>query len=113
MEINEINFPDANFRQYILDDGFDIGASVFLNCKQLPKFTLAAKVKDIGKNAFKGCAALKTITVKTTKLTVKNVKAGAFNGIFAKAVFKCPKKKKSAYVSVFRKAGAPKTCVFK
>ena len=90
-----------------------IGASVFLNCKQLPKFTLGAKVKAIGKNAFKGCAALKTITVKTAKLTAKNVKAGAFKGIHAKAVFKCSKKQKAAYAKLFRKVGAPKTCVFK
>ena len=90
-----------------------IGASAFLNCKKLARFTLGRMLEAIGKNAFRGCAALKTITVKTAKLTEKTVKAGAFKNIFAKAVFKCPKKQKDAYGILFGKAGAPKTCVFK
>ena len=90
-----------------------IGANAFKGCAKLPKFTLGAAVKSIGKNAFNGCKALKTITVKTTKLTNKNVGAGAFKGIHSKATFKCPKKQLTAYKKLFVKKGAPKTCKFK
>ena len=90
-----------------------IGENAFKGCKTLTKFTLSASVKSIGKNAFNSCAKLKTITVKTTKLTDKNVGAGAFKGIYKKATFKCPKAKLSAYKKLFVKKGAPKTCSFK
>ena len=52
---------------------------------------------SIGKNAFNGCAGLKTITVKTEKLTNKNVGAGAFKGINKKATFKCPSNASQTY----------------
>ena len=90
-----------------------IGENAFKGCKTLTKFTLSASVKSIGKNAFNSCAKMKTITVKTTKLTDKNVGAGAFKGIYKKATFKCPKAKLSAYKKLFVKKGAPKTCSFK
>ncbi len=69
-------------------------------------------MKAIGKNAFNGCKALKTIEVKTTKLTDKNVGAAAFKGIYKKATFKCPKKKLKEYKKLFIKRGAPKSCRF-
>lgn len=90
-----------------------IGASAFENCVKLPKFTLGAAVKSIGKNAFFNCKALKTMDVKTTKLTDKNVGNSAFKGIYKKAVIKCPKKKLKAYKKLFIKKGAPKSCIFK
>ena len=90
-----------------------IGANAFKGCVKLAKFTLGAAVKSIGKNAFNGCKALKTVTVKTTKLSNSNVKAGAFKGIYKKAAFKCPKAKLKEYKKLFVKKGAPKTCKFK
>ena len=69
-------------------------------------------MKSIGKNAFNGCKALKAITVKTTKLTDKNVGAAAFKNIYKKATFTCPKAKLKAYKKLFIQKGAPKTCKF-
>ena len=90
-----------------------IGKNAFQGCVALKKFTLGAAVAKIGKNAFSGCKALATITVKTVKLTQKNVGAGAFKNISAKATFKCPKKKLKDYAALFVKKGAKKTCKFK
>ena len=90
-----------------------IGASAFKNCVKLTGFTLGEKVKSIGKNAFYGCKALKTVTVKTVKLTGSSVKANAFKGIYARATFKCPSGMKKTYKKLFVKKGAPSTCKFK
>jgi len=90
-----------------------IGANAFKGCVKLTKFTLSKSVTKIGKNAFNGCGALKTITVKTEKLTTKNVGTGAFKGIAGKATFTCPKKLKDSYRKLFIGKGAPKTCTVK
>lgn len=90
-----------------------IGANAFKGVKSLTSFTLASTVKSIGKNAFYGCSKLKTITVKTEKLTTKNVGSGAFKGILKNAAFKCPKKKLKDYKKLFIQKGAAKTCKFK
>ena len=84
-----------------------------LNCTSLDKFLLDTAVKSIGKSAFQGCKALKAVTIKTTKLTLKNVGKKAFYGIYKKAVFKCPKKKVKDYELLLRACGAPPTAIFK
>ncbi|MBO4862977.1 MAG: cellulase family glycosylhydrolase [Eubacterium sp.] len=94
-----------------LSDGKDykvtaISAGAFKSNKKLTKVTIGANVAKIGKNAFNGCKKLKTITVKTDKLTTKNVGAGAFKGIKKKATFKVPKAKVKAYKKLFKKKGA-------
>ena len=91
----------------------EIKASAFKGMKKLTAITIGANVKTIGKAAFQNCAKLKTITVKTTKLTNSSVKANAFKGIYKKATFKCPKSKLAAYKKLFVKKGAAKTCKFK
>ena len=61
--------------------------------------------KKIGAKAFYKCSKLKTITVKTSKLTCKTVGANAFNGIYAKATIKVPKAKLKAYSTLLKKKG--------
>ena len=90
-----------------------IGANAFNGCKSLTSVSLCAKVKKIGRKAFCGCAALKKITVKSSLLKAASVGTGAFKGIFKKAVFVCPEKRRVAYHALFLKKGAPKTCLFK
>ena len=90
-----------------------ISASAFKDLKKLTAVTIGSNVKSIGKNAFYGCKKLKTITIKTAKLTASNVGAKAFKGIAAKAVFKCPSGKKKDYKTLLLKKGAPKTASFK
>lgn len=64
---------------------------------RLKKVVIEKNVSSIGKNAFYGCKKLKTIQIKTTKLTAKKVGKNAFKGINKKAKFKVPAKKKKVY----------------
>ena len=58
-------------------------------------------VKTIGKNAFKGCKKLKTITLANKKVTIKK---GAFAGLNTKKItIKAPKMSKKA-LKKFKKA---------
>ncbi len=68
---------------------------------KLTKVTIGANVKTIGKNAFKSCKNLKTITIKSTKLN--SVGKNAIKGIYKKAVIKCPAKKVNTYKKLFKK----------
>ena len=82
-----------------------IDANAFKGCAALTEFTIGKKVNSIGKNAFGDCVKLKTITVKSTLLTSKNVKNGAFRNINPKATFKVPKAKKKDYEKWLLKKG--------
>ncbi len=77
--------------------------------KKLTKLTIGANVKKIGANAFKGCSKLKSITVKTKKLTKSKVGKNAFKGINAKATIKVPKAKVKAYKKIVQAKGAGKS----
>jgi hypothetical protein len=80
-----------------------IGDSAFANCPKLTKVTLPSKVTKLGKNLFKGSKKLKYITIKSKKLTGKNVAKGAFNGLGDDVIIKVPGGKKKAYEKLFRK----------
>ena len=82
-------------------------ANAFANCKKLKKVTIGTNVKKIGKKAFYKCSKLKSIRVKTTKLT--SVGSNAFKGIYKKAVIKVPKAKMSKYKKLMKKKGQAKT----
>lgn len=90
-----------------------IAANAFKNNRVLRKITIPASVKSIGKKAFYGCRSLKTITVKTTKLTSKNVGKAAFKGIAKKAVIKVPKSKLKSYRKFLKKKGVPSKAVIR
>lgn len=81
--------------------------------KNLSSVTIGKNISKIGADAFSGCRKLKKITVKTTKLKTKSVGKNAFKGIYAKASFKVPKSKLSAYRKIFKKTGAGKKAKFK
>ncbi len=85
-----------------------IAANAFKNQKKIKKVVIPSSVNRIGKKAFYGCKNLKNITIKTTKLTKKNVGSKAFSGIHAKAVIKVPKKKQSAYKKILKARGVTK-----
>lgn len=61
----------------------------------------------IGKQAFYSCSKLKSIAIKTSKLTAKNVGSKAFKGICKKAAIKALKKKWNAYKKLLKKKGIP------
>jgi len=70
--------------------------------------TIGKNIKKISKNAFRDCKKLKSITIKTSKLTSSKVGANAFKGIYSKATIKVPKKKLSAYKNFLKKKGIGK-----
>ena len=76
--------------------------------KKLTKLTIGANVTKIGVNAFKGCSKLKSIIVKTKKLTKSKVGKNAFKGINSKATIKVPKAKVKAYKKIVQAKGAGK-----
>jgi hypothetical protein len=68
-----------------------IAAKAFKNNKKLKQITIGKNITTIGKEAFRGCSNLKTITVKSKVL--KKVGKNAFKGISKKAVVTVPKAK--------------------
>ncbi len=90
-----------------------IGAGAFQNCKALTKVTLPAKTKTIGKNAFANSKKLKKIVIKSTKMTKKTIKNGAFKKVSKKVTVDVPNKKAKTYKKLFQKKGLPKACKVK
>ena len=85
-----------------------VAANVLKKNRIITSLTIGKNVKTIGKNAFNGCTKLKTITIKTTKLTEKKVGAKAFTGTPAKAVVRVPKKCLKSYKSWLVRKGINK-----
>ena len=104
-----VTIPDTVTIDKVTYKVTSIAANAFKNNKKLKKVVIGKNVTKIGKKAFYGCSKLKKITVKTTKLTKKNVGRQAFKGIHKKAAFKVSKKKIRSYRKVFRARGAAKT----
>ncbi len=90
-----------------------IGEKAFYNCKALKKITIPKNVKSIGKSAFQNCKNLKNINIKTTKLTMKNVKKNAFKGIYSKAKIDVPNSKAKEYKKIFTSRGVGKKATIK
>lgn len=80
------------------------------NAKTVTKVVLGKKVKKISKGSFKG-TKVKTIEVKSKKLTKKNVK-GSLKSSKVKTV-KVPKAKKKAYKKYFAKSNCGKSVTVK
>ena len=83
----------------------EISASAFKNNRKLKKVVIGQNIVKIGKNAFYGCKNLTSITIKSSRLTLKNIGKNAFKNVSKKAVVKVPKSKKKAYKKLLKKAG--------
>ena len=91
-----------------------IGKNAFKKCTKLKTVTLkSTSLKSIGSNAFYGDKNLKTITIKSSKLTSKSVGKNAFKGTNKKLTIKVPKKKVSSYKKFLKKKGNKKITVKK
>ena len=90
-----------------------IAAKAVKGNKKLTKVVIPASIRSIGAQAFAGCKNLKNITIKTSYLTKKNVGAGAFKGISAKAVIKVSKKQFKAYQKMLISKGVSKKAKIK
>lgn len=83
-----------------------IADSALKNKTKVTSVTIGENVTKIGKNAFSGCKALKTIVVNCTEL--KSVGKNAFKGIYAKATIKVPAKEYSSYKELLSSKGQGK-----
>ena len=90
-----------------------IGKNAFKGCPKLQSVEIGKKVEKIGAKAFYGCKKLKKITIKTSRLKLKNVGKKAFAKIYKKAVVKVPKKKVKAYKTLLVKRGMNKAAKIK
>ena len=91
-----------------------IGAGAFESCTKLTTVTIGKNVTTIGKNAFKGDKALKKITIKAAK--VKTVGKAAFKNINKKATIKLSGLKasqKKALKKKLKSSGIAKTVSMK
>ena len=82
-----------------------IAKNAFKGNKKVTKITISSKVKTIGEQAFYGCKNLKTIIIKSKKLTSKTVSKKAFKGLTKVTTIKVPKKKLKTYKKLFRSKG--------
>ncbi|MCI5900814.1 MAG: leucine-rich repeat protein [Lachnospiraceae bacterium] len=90
-----------------------IASSAFKNNKKIKSAVMGKNVTSIRSKAFYGCRQLKSITIQTKKLTMKNVGSKAFKGISAKAVIKVPKAKVKSYARILKAKGAGKKMTVK
>ena len=84
-----------------------IDAKAFKNRKNITKVTMGKNITKIGKEAFYGDKKLKTIVIRSTKITF--IGKNALKGIDAKATIKVPVKKRNAYSTILKKKGQAST----
>ena len=69
----------------------EISTNAFKNNRKLKKVVIGQNIVRIGKNAFYGCKKLTSITIKSSRLTLKNIGKNAFKNTSPKATVKVPK----------------------
>ena len=82
-----------------------IADNSFKNNNKITKITIGENIVSIGKNVFYGCKKLKTITIRSKKLTSKTVSKNAFKGLTKITTIKVPKNKLTAYKKLLKKKG--------
>ena len=90
-----------------------IGNRAFYGCTRLSGITLPGTVKSIGKQAFYNCKKMKTIILKTSALTSKNIGSKAFARTYANAVVKVPAKRMKAYKKLLKSKGMSAKAIYK
>ena len=84
-----------------------VGDKAFKNKSRITSITIGTNVQTIGKEAFYGTKKLKTMTIKSAKIT--KVGSNALKNVYKKAVIKVPKSKLKKYQSLFAKKGQANT----
>ena len=79
-----------------------ISANAVKGNKKIKSVTIGANVKSIAAKAFNNCPKLKTVTIKSTKLTKKTASKKSFSKVNKKMVIKVPKKVKKTYAKIFK-----------
>ena len=80
---------------------------------KIVRVEIGKNVAKIGKNAFLNCAALRTIVIRTSRLTDTSVGSNAFKGIYPKALVQVPAAKLKEYRELLIKKGLPETVKIK
>lgn len=79
-----------------------IAAKAVKSNKKVKAVTIGVNVNKIASNAFFKCPNVKTITIKSTKLTKKSASKKMARGLNKKLVVKVPKKVKKSYTKIFK-----------
>lgn len=90
-----------------------ISANAFKNNQLLRTAVIGRNVRRIGKQAFYNCKNLRTITIRTSMLTKKNVGAKAFKGTYKKVKVKVPAKQFKTYKKFFKSKGMGAKAIYK
>lgn len=80
----------------------EVGANAFKNNKKVKKVVMGANISKIAKKAFNKCPNLKTVVIKSTKLTKKTASKKCFSKVNKKMVIKVSKKVKKTYSKIFK-----------
>jgi hypothetical protein len=78
-----------------------VGDQAFAKCKKLSKVTIGKGLKKIGKKTFYEDGKLRTLVIKSSKLT--SVGKGTLKGVKIVDIY-TPKKKKEKYKMIFKRA---------
>ncbi len=90
-----------------------IDAKAFSGASKVTRIILGKNVESIGNNAFEKTPKLKTLTIKSSKLTKKTVAKKAFKKMKSSVTVKVPKKMKKTYSGFFYKKGLSKAVKIK
>ena len=97
-----VTVPAQIYAQGITYKVTSIGAKAFNNNKKLTKVTIGKNIVKINSNAFFNCKNLKTVTIKSVRLTGKTANKKAFKNAHKKLVIRVPKKVKKIYKQIFK-----------
>ena len=81
-----------------------IADKAFYHNRQLKQLVIGKNISSIGRQTFAGCKNIRQITVKTSKLNLKNIGTKAFTGVKPKKV-SVPGKRRALYRKWFQKRG--------
>lgn len=97
-----VTVPAQIYAQGITYKVTSIGAKAFNNNKKLTKVTIGTNIVKINSNAFFNCKNLKTVIIKSVRLTEKTANKKAFKNAHKKLVIRVPKKVKKIYKKIFK-----------
>ena len=97
-----VTVPAQIYAQGITYKVTSIGAKAFNNNKKLTKVTIGTNIVKINSNAFFNCKNLKTVIIKSVRLTRKTANKKAFKNAHKKLVIRVPKKVKKIYKKIFK-----------
>lgn len=101
----KVTIPDSIKVDGITYKVTSISASAFSGNKTVTSVTIGKNVKTINKKAFYNCSKLKTLTIKSTKLTADTVKKDAFKKVSTSCKVTVPSGKADAYKMILQGVG--------